>query len=500
MAPIALHRPATASLALGHAALLLAQAAIALWLGLPGHLSTDSIIQLYEGRTLQRLSFNPPLMSMLLGAFDRLGNAPIAFVLLSQVLLTAASWLVLQESRRGGQRGGWRLALAALCLLNPVVLIHVGIVWKDVLLGHAVVLLYLLIARAWRRRTRVGWAWSAAIALLLTIVLGARQQGALFALPAAVWAAAALVRARLPLPIQSPARAAIARLAPPFAAALLVFALLPLAANRIVASLPQQATPQAVDSASVGWRVLAQFDLVGILAHGGRLPAAALPPPVADSLQAEVARYTPYRVDTLRTDNRYWLVPPAQVARVWFDAIRLNPLAYAQHRFAHFFTLLGLADRQSCVPIHSGVGGPVVIDGAPADLVELLGLRTGPYRNSDEVQDIAHATLDTPLYMHAFYAIVIAMLTVLLAKRREFVLATLAACSLAFLGSYYLIGIACDFRYAYTLTVATSLLAAQWLLTAPGPTGARPADAARQASDTLPLGGQTGAAQHGQPT
>ncbi len=466
------------------------QAAIGLSLGLPGHLSTDSIVQLYEGRTLQRLSFNPPLMSVLLGALDRLGDAPAAFVLLSQAMLTASTWLVLETARHGG----WRLALAAPLLLNPVVLIHVGIVWKDVLLGHAAVLLFLLIARAWRTPASAGRAWSALVLLLATVVVGARQQGLLFALPAAAWAAAALVRgreARRNAQLQGPgagpaalhARPAVgARRVHGFVLALAAFTLLPLAANRLAAGLLQQTGPQAIDSASVGWRVLAQFDLVGILAQGGRLPEGALPPAVADTLRAQVGRYTPYRVDTLETTPGYWGVPNAEVARAWADAIRLDSLAYARHRLAHFQTLLGLADRQACLPFYTGIAGPVHIEGVREDLTGLLGLRSGPYPQSPRIRAIVDATLDTPFYQHAFHAAAAIVLAALLALRREFVLATLALCSLALLGSYLLIGIACDFRYAYTLTVATSLLAAQWLLAPRGPAGMRAGPQARPAA------------------
>ena len=39
-------------------------------------------------------------------------------------------------------------------------------------------------------------------------------------------------------------------------------------------------------------------------------------------------------------------------------------------------------------------------------------------------------------------------------------LLTLAACALLYLASYSVVGIACDFRYAYALTVTATLLLA----------------------------------------
>ena len=168
------------------AVILLSQAAIALYLGLPGQMSVDSIIQLYEGKTFHFISINPPLMSMLLGAFDRLGNGPIGFVLLSQALLTASTWMVLTSAK--GPRG-WQFVVAALFLLNPVILIYVGIVWKDVLLAHAVVFLYLLLARCRARELPLTVPLAILVVVLLTLIVGVRQQGVLFAAPAAIWAA-----------------------------------------------------------------------------------------------------------------------------------------------------------------------------------------------------------------------------------------------------------------------------------------------------------------------
>ncbi len=46
------------------------QAIAGLALGLPGHLSVDSVIQLYEGRTLDFISYHPPAMSLLLRMLD----------------------------------------------------------------------------------------------------------------------------------------------------------------------------------------------------------------------------------------------------------------------------------------------------------------------------------------------------------------------------------------------------------------------------------------------
>jgi hypothetical protein len=174
---------------------LVVQAGLGLYLGLPGQMSFDSVIQLYEGRTSHFISFNPPLMSVLLGVLDRLGNAQAGFVLMSQAMLSAATALVLFPAARTPV---WRFGLAAPIVLNPVVLCYVGILWKDVLLAHSVVLTYFLIA--WLRRQERPLTPTLAVFMLalLTIVVGARQQGILFALPAAVWGATVVHGSRAP--------------------------------------------------------------------------------------------------------------------------------------------------------------------------------------------------------------------------------------------------------------------------------------------------------------
>lgn len=441
---------------IGVAAILVLQAGIGLYLGLPGQLSPDSIVQLYEGRTLHFISFNPPLMSILLGALDRIGDAPVLFVLLSQALLSASSWLVLSRAERPTAP---RLVLAGIALLNPVVLIYVGIVWKDVLLAHAVVLLYLVLARLRRQGRTMTLPIALLVVALLTVVIGARQQGVLFALPAALWAATlATPSKRLRL------LAGIAFLAIPFAA------------NQWVdAYAAHSRAPVQPSPASIGWRILTLYDIAGILANGGAPPVGTAPA-LAAELEEQSRYYSPYRVDDLPGPSReFWAMSNAQMMRFWGVTIMANPQAYLRHRVLHFSALLGLADMHRCAPVFSGIAGPVVHSRVEGDLDALLGLAAGPHAVTDSVNRYGWEYADTPLFSHLAYAGLLVLICLWLARRGEYVLLTLAGCALLFLASYSVFGIACDFRYAYTLTVTTTLLAAFACVTAgpardiPGP-------------------------------
>ena len=116
-----------------HAAIVL-QAIAGLALGLPGHLSSDSVVQLYEARTLQFISFNPPMMSLLLRFLDVWVPGTALFVVVDQALLTASFALLLAE-RKSELR--WPIAsAAALVVLNPLFVVYTGIVWKDILMSH----------------------------------------------------------------------------------------------------------------------------------------------------------------------------------------------------------------------------------------------------------------------------------------------------------------------------------------------------------------------------
>jgi hypothetical protein len=428
------------------AAILMVQAAIGLYLGLPGQLSVDSIVQLYEGRTSRFMSIHPPLMSILLGVLDRAGDAPVGFVLLSQALLSGSTWIVLSDAKRAA---AWRVTLAAMLLLNPVVLSYVGIVWKDVLLAHSAVFLYLLIARLRDRGTALTVPLALLLLALLVLVVGARQQGMLLALPAAAWAAM----------LAGPSKRARAL-------ALIAFVAIPLAADRLAyAYANHHAVGRTPDRLGVGWRIMVQFDVVGILANGGAL-SPATPPQLAEELRRQTRGYNPQRVDTLTgPSDAYWSLNAEQARALWLGAIDENRWAYLKHRTRCFVALLGLDDTRACVPVHSGVVGPVVQEDIGKDLVAALGLTPGPSHASRLVYAFAGRTANNPLFMPVVYAVLVLACCPALVRRREHVLLTLAGASLALLASHLLVGIACDFRYVYTLVLAATLLAARRVLT-----------------------------------
>ena len=439
-------QPAALAATAAAVALLVVQAGLGLYLGLPGQLSFDSVIQLYEGRTLHFISFNPPLMSVLLGLLDRLGDAPAAFVLMSQAMLSGATALVVFPATR---TPAWRFGFAAPIVLNPVVLCYVGILWKDVLLAHSVVLTYFLMAWLRRQERPLTPTLAVFVLALLTIVVGARQQGILFALPAAVWGAT-LVRGSRRVRLL----AGVALLA------------IPIAASSTLDAYAARARAPGLDPVGAGLRVLVLFDIVGVLANGGEVPQST-PPGIAAELHEQAGHYSPYRVDTLYLGMPAYSTLDNSAARsLWRATIRDNPGAYWRHRTAYFATVLGLADMHQCLPLYAGIASPVLHPSVDGDVTALLGISVRETASMDWAQRFGMENANTPLFMHLAYGLVLVTIGLWLCRRRDYVLATLAAATLIFLMSYAVVGIACDFRYVYLLTVATTLLAAYFCLNA----------------------------------
>jgi len=313
-----------------------------------------------------------------------------------------------------------------------------------VLFAHAIVLLFLLLAHWQAGKTRIGPLRLVSLLVLMTMVVGMRQQGVLFSLVAAVWLATMMKYSRLGTVLVAVA-----------------LAIAPVALNRVLTDGLQKPMQGPVNGAAVGFKILMHFDLVGMMANQGRLASDAATELVAEVVQ-QVPLYTPYRVDTL-TGVTHWHMSMAELVRIWGHSILVSPEAYLMHRTRLFGALLGMNDVRQCLPVHTGIGGPLKHDLVSEELTAMLGLQPGQSRTNRFVGAAAWGLAATPLLMHWAYLLVLAGLSVVLIRRRAYVLLSLAACSLVFLASYFVLGIACDFRYAYTLTVTTSLLAA-WVV------------------------------------
>ena len=103
-------------------------------LNLPGQMTVDTTYQLYEGRSGHRLTFNPWIMSWLLGRFDAVTPGTGLFMAANAALLMVSLALLPRLSKAPV---GWAApAVLALVLATPQLINFQGIVWKDVLFAN----------------------------------------------------------------------------------------------------------------------------------------------------------------------------------------------------------------------------------------------------------------------------------------------------------------------------------------------------------------------------
>ncbi|WP_293676634.1 hypothetical protein [uncultured Phenylobacterium sp.] len=415
---------------------------VLLWrLNAPGHMSVDSVLALHEGRFQARETWNPAIFGWLLGQADRIVPGSALAMGVGATVLFAA-WAGLANLR---PRTSWLavvLALAAIAL--PQVLIYPAIIWKDVWFAQSTIAGFVVLAFALKSRVPAArWGLLALAALLLAVAGLLRQNGLLLAGAGAVaiaWAGSPAAGWRRSLLSAGVWLGAVA-------AATLVLSMV--------------AQPQGVgrpDSAGdKGLRILQTYDIVGAAAHEP-VPLHHIDrfdPTIDDAIRAGAAAvYSPQRVDTLARDpalgRRILSVPDEVIRAEWLDLITQNPRLYLKVRAADFRQVFETPVIDFCLPVHVGAEGP------PAAMADLKMTRRFSH---DDWRLYNYVTwfLDTPAYSHVTYALVALAVGLLLLWRREpadLAIAGLMGGSLAFAASFFVISLACDYRYLYLVDTA----------------------------------------------
>lgn len=419
---------------------LLAGLVAAVAFSFPGHLTYDSISQLAEGRANRQQTWGPAMYAWLLGVSDRLAGGTRAYLLFSAALL-GASLLSLPTLR---PRTSWiAVPIAAAIVLSPAVMLYQGIVWKDVMFANLTVAGFVALAHAaragsgWRRILALGLA----AALLATACL-VRQNGLIPVAVAAVtagWLAGGRDWRRGAL-------AAVVSLA--------VLVLLAQLFDRAIQ--PPGAEPGR--RTDTGLRILLHYDILGAVAHDPTLPLGQIDrvrPQTDDLIRARAPlAYSPERVDRIEQhpDLRrgFWRTPEAAIERQWLAIVTGRPGAYLAHRWDAFRWVFLTPRLDRCLPVAVGVEGP-------PDQLAALGLAAGQDAADRRLARYALAFAKTPFYSHAAYALLAATLMGFLLVRRQpadIAVAGLLLAALAVAGSYFVISIACDYRYLYLLDLA----------------------------------------------
>jgi hypothetical protein len=434
------------------AAIIIAGFVFSLTVNWPGHLSYDSVMQLWEGRTGLYNNWHPPVMAWLLGAFDRLSPGGALFMAFDAALafgsFLALTWIY--------PRVSWAAAgLAALVVLTPQMLLYQGIVWKDVLFADATLAGFVCLAwagAAWlNRRLRYGLIAGAGAFLVLAAL--ARQNGVLLLAAGAGalgWIAA--------IQAANGKRAAAAK----YGAAFLFGGIA--AMGTITAALDTRLYDRTGPAMQI--ERLEGYDIIGALALNPQIhfPAIERGDPLLSERMRElgVRFYNPERSDTLlfspALQSALLNAKPGVMAQGWRELILRHPWTYLRVRAVVFRWVFLTPDLMACVPYYTGVDGP-------PDEMRHLGLSERFDDRDETLGEYAHKFLDTPVFSHAAWGAVAAAALVFLLRRRkpaDIAMAGMLAGALLVTASYFVISIACDYRYLYGLDL--SALAALFYL------------------------------------
>lgn len=412
------------------AILCIVQVAIFRW----GVITPDGVVQYGQALTGQYDDWHPPVTAWLWRQLLRVAPGGAGYLLFDALLYWGGFALMADRLRRSA---GLTAAIALLLVaLLPISFGEVGALLKDTLLAC---LLTMSAALLWR-----GWPAGRIVAVVLIVVAAATRFNALFA------AAPILL---LALPVRWTRR-------PWIAFGLLVAALCGLAITsnliNVQALKPHRSQP---------FLSLVNFDLAGIVAHGGangypllsdagarRYTALCYDPSLYGLADQETCADPE---DSLAT----WSARPGESdIGVWINAILTSPGAYAAHRIAHL-------NRNWRIAPPAIPNDAVYVMSAPND----LGLSFTARPSAKTVSNAAWAMARSPLGRPFVWIICAAVLLILspwLSERRF--VATMAASALCYGLGYLVFSVASDLRYHLW-----TMLAAQIALVVAVATGIR---------------------------
>lgn len=418
--------------------------ATVLVVNLPGHLTHDSLTQISEGRSGYVRSWNPIFSSWVFGTLVNWTGGTEVLVAVSASMLAAAFYMILQGLPT--QRL-WPLIPTAGLLFTPILLIHPGVIWKDVWFAHLSALGFGFIAV---RARGSGW-WSEAMAIVLLAASSLSRQTGILVATVGVLALTMLQ------PVSSsaaPARwPAIAKRALGF---IVRMALLLLAAQALSGLAKSDMKQIEIGEVGTGFKLVAFFDMAGMLKTDPTLQLTSLR---AEGYQtdeweaAAKATFSAERID--RLDLRPMTGPRdlsvQSVFNQWLTLIAANPLTYAAHRLDVYAWFGGLEDQKLCTPIHVG------IDAGP--LTPNAGLKLNAPRLSAPVYQWSREFLYTPYFAPLFWSGISLVTCLVLGYARLWrdPVFWLQVAGLTYSASYLIAAFSCDFRYSYFSVVAASI-------------------------------------------
>lgn len=418
-------------------------AAFVLVLGanLPGHMSYDSIAQLYEGHFHVRETWGPAIYAWLLGQFDSIIPGASLMVAATVLLFFASLWGLASLQGRISWLGA---AFAVFLALTPQVLMYQGIVWKDIAFSNTAIAGAACLAQAFARweDRRLRWAWLVGALALFAVASLVRQNGILIPAVAALalgWVAA---------------RGSWLRGAAWGAGGLLAVVVL----MKVLSATAVPGPEPEVGALKQGVRIVQNYDLIGAVTYDPTYRLAEIEkvrPLSAAAIRARGPKsWSPDRVDWLDRDKKLGesliVIPPDAIQRQWLDLVTRRPDLYLKIRWADFRWVFLTPNKDRCLPSYTGVDAPVGKMG-PLGLSRRYSAADGQLTNYDSYW------VDTPVQSHWPYALAALVVAGLMLWRRrpaDLAIAALMLGVLAVAASFFVITIACDYRYLYILDLS----------------------------------------------
>lgn len=412
------------------AALLLLAAALHVALFWPGIMTWDAIRQYGQALSGRYDDWHPPAMNWLWRQLGMFASGPAPMLVLQALLYWSGTGLLALATARRGQRGA-AIAIVSLAL-SPVALVLVGTVLKDSLFAGALLLASGLIAGP-RPQARAG---RIAAAMLLLAAATLRFNAVPACLPLLVALAPATWRRTLP-------RLALTGL---------------LTAVPLVLALPAANALLRAERSGVELSLIV-YDLGGT----GKFAGVDTFPPVAaaDPVAVNAGCYSPVSWDRYA----WWGVEPCAIGFAtlraplaaghgpygwWAAAVTRHPLAYAEHRLAHF-------DRNARFLVRDGdlPGLSLASDPNP------WGFAVAPNPARTLVATLATASLHSPLGWPACWLALALGLVILRPSLRDGDPGVALAWSALLYGLSYLpLSVASEVRYHCWTIAATGVAAA----------------------------------------
>ena len=410
---------------------------------LPGHLSYDSVVELTEGRLAEYAGWHPPMTSWLLGLLDGILPGTALFVVLNTTLIYGGLYLLL---RLTPTRSWAPAVLAALFALTPQYMNYPGIVWKDVLFAAVSVMGFVALGAAtvdWAQPVR-RTAWLATAFVLLVVAALARQNGIIVMLTGV--AAFGWIAAR-------PSAVNVRRVAIFGGGALVATVVAFTAAN---VALGTRITN--ISGPGRQFKLLELYDTIGMLAARPDMKLAVIDkadPALANAIRTEGLRlYTPQRNDPLAASqplqDAIAATPDNLLRDQWLSLIVHRPLLYLETRTDIFSWVLLTPRIDLCLPIYSGVSGP-------QETMDDLNMSDRWDDRDFWLELYGDHFFGTPVLQHGIFALLsLAAALLLLWRRRaaDIAIAFLQIGALGYVATFFLISIACDYRYLYCLDLA----------------------------------------------